>query len=76
MLAFDLVDTRHVKRVPMLVLGAELDAIVTPRETRSIAAVYGTEAEVFPDLAHDMMLEPRWPAVAERMLSWLTTQKL
>ncbi|MBX9980307.1 MAG: alpha/beta hydrolase [Mycobacterium sp.] len=76
MLALDLVDTRHVKRVPMLVLGAELDAIVTPRETRSIAAVYGTEAEVFPDLAHDMMLEPRWPAVAGRMLSWLTTQKL
>lgn len=76
MLALDLVDTERVRRVPLLVLGAEHDAIVTPRETRSIAAVYGTEAEVFPDLAHDVMLEPGWRAVAERMRDWLATHGL
>ncbi|WP_310772042.1 alpha/beta hydrolase [Mycobacterium sp. Z3061] len=76
MLALDLVDTERVRRVPLLVLGAEHDAIVTPRETRSIAAVYGTEAEVFPDLAHDVMLEPGWRAVAERMRDWLAAHGL
>lgn len=76
MLALDLVDTERVNRTPTLVLGAEHDAIVTPRETRSIAAVYGTEAEIFPHLAHDMMLEPGWRAVAERMRSWLSAQGL
>lgn len=76
MLALDLVDPKRVSRVPLLVLGAEHDAIVTPRETRSIAAHYGTEAEVFPDLAHDVMLEPGWRAVAERMQSWLTAHGL
>ncbi|RUP05461.1 MAG: alpha/beta fold hydrolase [Mycobacterium sp.] len=76
MLALDLVDTERVKRVPLLVLGAEHDAIVTTRETRSIATTYGTEAEIFPDLAHDVMLEPGWQAVAERMRRWLTAHAL
>ncbi len=76
MLALDLVDTGRVNRVPLLVLGAEHDAIVTPRETRSVAALYGTEAEIFPDMAHDMMLERGWQAVAERMQRWLTAQRL
>lgn len=76
MLVLDLVDAERVHRVPMLVLGAEHDAIVTPRETRSIASVYGTEAEIFPDMAHDVMLEPGWRAVAERMRSWLTAHGL
>lgn len=52
MLALDLVDTRHVKRVPMLVLGAELDAIVTPRETRKIAASERHRGGGFPGPAH------------------------
>lgn len=76
MLALDLVDTKRVHRVPLLVLGAEHDAIVTPRETRSIATTYGTDAEIFPNLAHDMMLEPGWQAVAERVQRWLTAHGL
>ncbi len=51
MLALDLVKTKHVNRVPMLVLGAEDDAIVSQRQIRRTAAVYGAEAEIFPDLA-------------------------
>jgi pimeloyl-ACP methyl ester carboxylesterase len=76
MLALDLVRTKHVNRVPMLVLGAEHDAIVTQRQIRRTAAVYGAQVEMFPDMGHDMMLEPGWQAVAERMQCWLKAQGL
>jgi pimeloyl-ACP methyl ester carboxylesterase len=77
MLALDLVKTKRVNRVRMLVLGAADDTIINPqREIRRTAAVYGTEAEVFPEMGHDMMLEPRWQAVAERIDGWLTAQRL
>jgi pimeloyl-ACP methyl ester carboxylesterase len=76
MLALDLVRTNRVNRVPMLVVGAEHDAMVTQREIRRTAAVYGAEAEIFPDMAHDMMLEPGWQAVAQRIDSWLSARGL
>jgi pimeloyl-ACP methyl ester carboxylesterase len=76
MLALDLVKTKHVNRVPMLVLGAGQDAIVTQRQIRRTAAVYGAEAEIFPGMAHDAMLEPGWQAVAERIDGWLAAQGL
>jgi pimeloyl-ACP methyl ester carboxylesterase len=71
MLALDLVKSKHVNRVPMLVLGAEDDFIVSQRQIRRIAAVYGAEAEIFPNMGHDMMLEPGWAGVAERIDMWL-----
>ena len=36
-----------------------------------MSRAYGTTAEVFPGMAHDMMLEPGWRAVADRILGWL-----
>jgi pimeloyl-ACP methyl ester carboxylesterase len=71
MLALDLVKSKHVNRVPMLVLGAEDDFIVSQRQIRRVAAVYGAEAEIFPNMGHDMMLEPGWAGVAERIDMWL-----
>jgi pimeloyl-ACP methyl ester carboxylesterase len=76
MLALDLVRTGLVNRVPMLVLGAEHDAIVTHRQIHRTAAVYGAEAEIFADMAHDMMLELGWQAVAERIDGWLAARGL
>ena len=73
MLALDLVKTKRVNRVPMLVLGAEDDYIVSQRQIRRTAAVYGAEAEIFPNMGHDMILEPGWAAVAERIHAWLET---
>lgn len=58
---------------PLLVLGAERDACFSQDEIRETARAYGTEAEFFPDMAHNMMLEPGWAAVAERIDSWLET---
>ncbi|WP_085184156.1 alpha/beta hydrolase [Mycobacterium sp. IEC1808] len=61
---------------PLLVLGAELDACFSQDEIRKTARAYRTEAEFFPGMGHNMMLEPGWPAVAERIDGWLATRGL
>ena len=45
-------------------------------EVEDTARAYHTPAEVFPDMGHDMMLEPGWQAVAERIDGWLSGQGL
>lgn len=60
---------------PMLVLGAQCDRSVSQPEVRATARAYHTEAEIFPDMGHDMMLEPGWAAVAERIDAWICTQE-
>jgi pimeloyl-ACP methyl ester carboxylesterase len=62
---------RRRARTPMLVLAAGQDGILTLGEQRRTARAYGTEAEVFPTMGHDMMLEPGWPEVADRVDAWL-----
>jgi hypothetical protein len=37
-------------------------------------AVSPTPLQIFPGMAHDMMLEPGWEAAAERILAWLGQQ--
>ncbi|TPG32272.1 alpha/beta hydrolase [Mycolicibacterium hodleri] len=61
---------------PMLVLGAADDGAVTPREVRATARAYGIDPEFFPNMGHDMMLEPGWQAVAERIHAWLGARGL
>ncbi|EHI41264.1 alpha/beta hydrolase [Rhodococcus opacus PD630] len=50
------------KRVtaPMLVIGADQDHAFSLKEVRATARAYGTEAEIFPNMAHHMLLEPGW----------------
>lgn len=57
---------------PVLVLGAEEDACCTAHTVRATARAYHTKAEFFPGMGHDMMLEPGWEKVAERIDTWLT----
>lgn len=61
----------HLVTAPLLVLGAEHDTCFSAREVHKTAAAYRTEAEIVPDMGHDMMLEPGWSAVAERIHAWL-----
>ena len=61
---------------PLLVLGAERDACFSQDEIRETARAYGREAEIFPDMGHNMMLEPGWAAVAARIHLWLETRDL
>jgi pimeloyl-ACP methyl ester carboxylesterase len=61
---------------PLLGLGAESDAVLSQDEIRKTARAYGTEAEFFADMGHNMMLEPQWKAVGERIDGWLTARGL
>lgn len=61
---------KHVKEL-MLVLGAANDRIITTGEVEATARAYRTKAVIFPDMAHDMMLEPGWQKVADHILGWL-----
>jgi pimeloyl-ACP methyl ester carboxylesterase len=69
------VRTRRIN-TPMLVLGAADDGMVTNAEVRATARAYRTEAEFFPDIGHNMMQEPAWKGVAERIDAWLRTHRL
>lgn len=69
MLALDLPKPKRVK-TKVLVIGGEQDAIFPPADVRATAAAYGTTA-VMVDGAHDLMLEPCWPEVADHITSWL-----
>jgi pimeloyl-ACP methyl ester carboxylesterase len=58
-------------KTPMLVLAAGNDRVFSVAEEQATAIAYGTEAVVFPGMAHDMMLEANWRQVADGMLGWL-----
>jgi hypothetical protein len=49
---------------------------VTNDEVTATGRTYGTEAEFFPGMGHNMMVEPGWQAVAERIDGWLTDRGL
>lgn len=63
-------------KTPMLVLGAANDTIFSSREIEASAQAYRTQAEIFTDIAHDMMLEASWQTVADRILSWIDERDL
>ena len=75
MVLLDLPKTRLVK-TPLLVLGAEKDSAISKREVEATARAYGTQAEFFTGMAHDMMLEAGWQSVADRMMNWLAERKI
>lgn len=59
---------------PTLVLGASEDVLVPRFSVQATAAAFGARAELFPDMAHVMMLDPDWQRVAERIRDWLDDQ--
>jgi pimeloyl-ACP methyl ester carboxylesterase len=63
-------------KTPMLVLAAGNDRVFSVAEAEATAIAYGTEAVVFPGMAHDMMLEANWRQVADGMLGWLRERGL
>ncbi len=63
-------------KAPLLVLAGANDRVFSVAEARATARAYGTQAEIFPDMTHDMMLEPSWQQVADRILSWLQERGL
>jgi pimeloyl-ACP methyl ester carboxylesterase len=65
-----------INKTHMLVLAAANDRVFTMAEEQATARAYGTEAEIFPNMAHDMMLEPNWRQVADCILGWLQEHNL
>jgi pimeloyl-ACP methyl ester carboxylesterase len=61
-------------RSPIHVIGAADDAIVADYEINATARAYGAKAAVFDDVAHDMMLDPKWRTVADSMVQKLDAQ--
>jgi pimeloyl-ACP methyl ester carboxylesterase len=53
--------------VPMLVVGAQNDFLISERSTKKMAAFYGVEAYIVNDAAHCLMLEPGWEKTAEKV---------
>ncbi len=74
-LGLNLVRTKRVK-TPLLVIGAENDAVIKHWMIRRTANLYGTQAVIFPNMAHDVMLEAGWEKVAETILKWLDERGL
>lgn len=75
MLILNLPSPRRVKVQPFI-LGAANDTIFSRDEIEATARAYRTQAECFPGMAHDMMLEAGWQSVADRILAWLKEQNL
>ena len=61
----------HLVTAPLLVLGAEDDVCFTATGSPVNSRGIRPEAEIFPKMSHDMMLDPGWRAVAERIHAWL-----
>ena len=74
-LGLNLVRAKRIN-TPLLVIGTEDDAIITPQMIRHTARTFGTQAKFFPHMAHDVMLETDWESVAETILEWLKERGL
>ena len=61
-------------RSPVHVMGAADDFVVADQEIRATARAYRTEAIVFDNVAHDMMLDPNWRIVADSMIRKIDAQ--
>lgn len=57
--------------VPVLVLAAEADGFLAAADAQRIARAYGTHAEYFPGMGHDLMLDQGWENVADRIERWV-----
>lgn len=62
----------HPSRIhaPVLVLGAEQDGLIAPEEVRRTAKAYGVEPTLYPNMGHNMMMEPGWQQVGYQILTW------
>jgi pimeloyl-ACP methyl ester carboxylesterase len=61
------------RRTPMLVIGGDADWTISPAAVAATARTYGAELATFPG-AHDLMLEPCWESVAERIDAFIRSR--
>lgn len=46
------------------------DRIFSSQEVEATAKAYNAKSHIFPNMAHDMMLEPGWKQVADEIIAW------
>ena len=73
MIGFNLPKTKKIKLKKIQVIGAENDAVLSVKNVLQTAKVYNTKAIIIPNIAHDLMLDTNWEAVAITMQNWLKT---
>jgi alpha-beta hydrolase superfamily lysophospholipase len=73
MLLFVRPNVDRVRRTPLLVLGGDADWTINAADVAATARAYGAELSTFPG-AHDLMLEPGWEKVAERIDGFIRTK--
>jgi pimeloyl-ACP methyl ester carboxylesterase len=73
MMIFNRPKPKRVK-TPLLVLGGTNDTIFYPYEVEATGRAYGVQAILYPNMAHDMMLEAGWQAVADKITHWLDSK--
>lgn len=59
------------KDISIMVLGSKKDAFFSEKLAFRTAKAYKTQATIFPDLCHDMMLDPQWRTAADAIYSFL-----
>ena len=75
MIAFDPFSWLPAPSLPVLVLGAGHDIFLSPGQVAATARAFGTKAQIFPDMAHCMMIEPDWHTVADTIADWVDQLK-
>ena len=58
---------------PVFVLGADGDRICTTEDVRATARHHNVAPVILPGLAHMLMLEPGWEAVAKALEAWIAS---
>ena len=71
------VDTSRVAEIPSLVIGAGLDEVIHPNETRRTADLIGASYEYVPSGSHFglVMGSRTWPQVAQSVFGWLEERR-
>jgi pimeloyl-ACP methyl ester carboxylesterase len=62
-------------KIPVLVLGPEQDLIISEKDLIHTGKMYDTNPVIFPNICHDMMLDPDWRMVADEILVFLNNLK-
>jgi alpha-beta hydrolase superfamily lysophospholipase len=60
--------------IPTLVFHGTADTIVPVAASEPLAELPGVRRTVYPDLRHETMNEPAWPAVVADLIAWLREQ--
>ena len=63
-------------KTPLLMVSAENDKVFSLKEQEQTAKAYGIAPIVFPNMAHDMMLEAEWQSVADTIIEWIGGQQI